>query len=136
MGVEMLVRRADKINPNSDAMNAMCTKRGDVIVVKETPCDWSTVEREHLDWIIISVDDLTIGDAETFLQVEQPIAAIEAQPLLKKRMMHLDLDGMTSKIKASEKAYDVAKWEHAFTHSKAHIVQYTVIKPVAETVLI
>ena len=136
MGVEMLVRRVDKINLNSEALNSQCTKRGDVIVVKEKPCDWSEAEHDNIEWILLSVDDMSIGDAEAFLQVEQPIAATESQPLLKKRMMSLDLEGMTAKIQSNEKAYDVARWSHAFTHTRSHITQYTVIKTPAETVVV
>lgn len=136
MGVEMLIRRVDKINTHSEMRNIQCTKRGDVITVKEKPCVWAQTERDFIEWIIISVDDMAMGDALAFLQKEQPIAAVEAQPLLKKRMMAIDLDGMTTKIKANEKAYDVAKWSHAFTHTKAHIIEYTVIKDPAPTVLV
>ena len=134
MSVEMLVRRKDKINKQSEKLDAMCTKRGDVIVVKESPCVWSVPEYENPDWIIIAVN-ITIGDAEAFLQLEEPIAAREAQPLLKKRMMKLDLDKLTLKIKDSDKAKDVSPWKEKFNHDAIDIIDNRVIKVPAPTVL-
>ena len=135
MSVEMLVRRADKINKKSEQLNAMCTKRGDVIVVKETPCVWSQREINDPNYVIVRVD-MTIGDAESFLQEEEPITSREAQPLLKKRIKSLDLIELTKLIKSEEKQHDKANWVFIFNHSITDIVSNEKIKEPAPEVLV
>jgi hypothetical protein len=131
MPVEMLIRRVDKINPNSDVQNARCTKRGDVIVVQPMGFDWSDAEINNPDWILIKVADLSLGDAETFLLPESPLGEREAQPLLKRRAKSIDLDGLTLDIIPNEQIHDSGNWSFIFTHTSAQIVNRTVIKPSA-----
>lgn len=136
MGIEMIVRRSDKVNLNSKSGDAQCTKRGDVIAVKEQPCNWSERERNNPDWVILEFDDMTIGDAEAFLQTEQPIAATEAQPLLKKRIMSLNLDEMTKRIREEDKMKDKANWADKFKHSRKHVEECCFVKDPAPTVTV
>ena len=133
--IDLLICRKDKVNKNSEELNVMCYKRGYVIVAMPDTHQWSRVEMENPDWIIVSVD-MTIGDAESFLQVEDPIAAREAQPLLKRRMMKLNLDSLTTRIKAEERAKDVFPWKEKFNHEKQDIIDNIVIQEPAATLLV
>lgn len=136
MTVEMLVRRVDKINKNSDVENAQCTKRGDVIVVKAVGWQWSDIERNNPEWVVLIIEGMTVGDGEAFLQREQPISAAEAQPLLKKRMISLDLDFLTMNIDSKEQANDNATWNKPFNYNQQHIINATRVKPSAAVVLV
>ena len=136
MTVEMLVRRVDKTNKNTDIENAQCTKRGDVIAVKELGWQWSAVERNNVNWVVLVVEDMTVGDAEAFLQAEQPIAAAEAQPLLKRRMLDLDLNLLTESITTSEKENDYTPWNKPFNHTQAQVTSAVRVKAPAPVVLV
>ena len=136
MGIEALIMREDNINNESAAMNAMCLKRGDWIVVKETPCVWGKDEIGMNKFVIMRFADMTIGDGESFLQEEEPITSRAAQPRLKLRVKGLDMDKMTGYIHANQKALDKANWNAIFNHTVAHVQSSTVIKPQAPEILV
>jgi len=92
---EMLLRVVDKINDTDDALNAQCTKRGDVIVICPDGWPWSETERTSPDWKIVKVPGVAVDDLTGFL-AEEPGDRL-TNPRLRRR----------------GKTFDVQAWETA-----------------------
>ena len=85
---EWLVRRVDKVS-SDPVKNAQLTKRGDVIVVKEYPCEWSIKEIESPEWLILQTD-VDYIDAIKYLEAQDGFDyQLEGA---KRRKKGLDLD--------------------------------------------
>ena len=65
---ELLVRNVDKVNPDSEASNRMCFKRGDVITVQENGWPWSPAELAGDPWTIVKFVGGTVPAAEEYLR--------------------------------------------------------------------
>ncbi len=89
---EMLVRAVDKINPDSQAKDARCLKRGDVVVVVPNDWPWSVKEQTDPQWRIVRAPDMTMDEARTFTVPEFPDLQVNPHP--RRRGFFIDIDGL------------------------------------------
>jgi len=85
---ELLIRTVDKINTNSRQKNAKCTKRGDVIVIREDRWPWSTKEETNPEWVIKKFPGIRASVLSGFLAEEPGNPRLDAY--LQRRFSFLD----------------------------------------------
>lgn len=90
---ELLVRVVDKVNADDFYLDCQCTKRGDVIAVVPDGWDWGREERANPEWTILSVPDMSVGEAQMLVSAE-PAQALAPSRTLQRRAFGLDLDGL------------------------------------------
>ena len=90
--MDLLVRIVDKTS--TDPMKDLSlTKRGDVIAYHPPGSDWGVEELVYPEWVLVSVPDMTVAQAESFLQPETPPADAPDQPVAT-RAYGIDLDAL------------------------------------------
>lgn len=123
---ELLVRRVDKINPDPE-LNAQLTKRGDVVVVRESPCVWSQKELDNPEWLIIQ-SDMDLVDAEAFLESEDGfLSGAEADKTKRRRKKFIDLDQANADLptQAADQAHKATgNFSIPFQFNASMIAQY------------
>jgi len=59
---EFLVRRVDKVNPDSPLLNQQASKNGDVITAQEDGWGWTQRELENPDWIVFKLPGVSLAE--------------------------------------------------------------------------
>lgn len=90
--MDLLVRTIDKTSADPD-QNLRLTKRGDVIAYHPPGSDWGVEELLYPEWFIVSVPDMSVAQAESFLQPEHPPTDAPNQPVAA-RAVAIDLDAL------------------------------------------
>lgn len=90
MSSELLVRIVDRTHPDP-ALNAIVSKRGDVIAVHPAGSAWGTQEYANPEWRLVRVDGLSEDEAIGMLTPESP-PLHNPQAKCRMRIMRLDLD--------------------------------------------
>lgn len=86
---EILLRVVDKTNEDK-ALDAQCSKRGDVIVVKPDGWPWGREELKSDVWRIVKLPGV---DPDSLRDLIEPLWTDEREPqLVKKRAKKLDID--------------------------------------------
>lgn len=86
---ELLVRVVDKVN-SDPYLDALCTKRGDVIVVKPDGWAWGGKERDNSEWRIIKLD-APEAECLQFISAELPETATSNR-MVRKRAFTFDIE--------------------------------------------
>ena len=86
---ELLLRVNDKIG-STPALDARCTKRGDVIVVMPDGHVWGEREKDSPDWRIVKLPNVSVLQASAWLG-EEPNTGPVTNPMRRRRLWHLDL---------------------------------------------
>lgn len=88
--MELLIRVKDKINLDSVELDALLTKRGDVIAIRPDGHRWGTKELSNPEWRIIHIPSLTERQAQELLE-EEPVDQKNRQ----KRVRKIDIDDLS-----------------------------------------
>lgn len=91
-GKEVLLRVANKTNPDSLFLDVGCLKRGDVVCVVDIGHQWSQLELTNPDWRIIRTASLTDEAASTFTVPEPEIDPQNPNPVKQRRAFMFDFD--------------------------------------------
>lgn len=92
---ELLVRLVDKVNADP-ALDAGCTKRGDVIVVKEDGWPWGDRENDGVTYKVYRLP-ISVAEAEQFLGSQRPETA-EPTPFVHRRAFGIDLEKLEAGV--------------------------------------
>ena len=102
---EFLLRVVDKVNPDSLYRDVKCTKRGDIIVVKEDGETWGKDQKILPQYRIIKVPGMDVSEARAWVAPELDTDPQQPSRTLQARKFTLDLDTLLGFAPAPVVAY-------------------------------